>query len=137
MFDHLYYEGHEYQTKDTPNQALDNYKIEHDQDSGHVFLWRENYDAEWVDGEGLFGGSMKTSNHRWVHCWDFDGNIRFYRAALEDKHESWKQDAWIEYSALFMDGRLLRIKKIKDNEGVPVLENEEMQSQRLIDEGKK
>ena len=130
MFDHLYYEGHEYQTKDTPNQALDNYKIEHDQDSGHIFLWREDYDAEWVDDEGFLGGSMKTSNHRWVHCWDFDGNIRFYRTENEG-------ETWIEYSALFMDGRLLRIKRIEDNEGVPVLENEEMQSQRLIDEGKK
>ena len=130
MFDHLYYEGREYQTKDTPNQALDNYKIEHDQCSGHIFLWREDYDAEWVDDEGFLGGSMKTSNHRWVHCWDFDGNIRFYRT--ENNGET-----WIEYSALFMDGRLLRIKRIEDNEGVPVLENEEMQSQRLIDEGKK
>jgi hypothetical protein len=130
MFDHLYYEGREYQTKDTPNQALDNYKIEHDQCSGHIFLWREDYDAEWVDDEGFLGGSMKTSNHRWVHCWDFDGNIRFYRTENEG-------ETWIEYSALFMDGRLLRIKRIEDNEGVPVLENEEMQSQRLIDEGKK
>jgi len=130
MFDHLYYEGHEYQTKDTPNQALDNYKIEHDQCSGHIFLWREDYDAEWVDDESFLGGSMKTSNHRWVYCWDFDGNIRFYRTENEG-------ETWIEYSALFMDGRLLRIKKIKDDEGIPVLENEEMQSQRLIDEGKK
>ena len=114
LFDHLYYEGHEYQSKDTPAQALDNYKIERDQDSGHIYLWHEEYDAEWVDGEGLFGGSIKTSNHRWVCCHEFDGNIRFYRAALKDKHESWKQDAWIEYSALFMDGKLLRVKEIKN-----------------------
>ena len=108
MFDHLHYEGHEYQTKDTPNQSLDNYKIEHDQDSGHIFLWREDYDAEWVEDEGLFGGHLRQFNHRWVHCWDFDGNIRFYR---EDKERGgWEKDAWIEHSALFMDGRLLRIK---------------------------
>ena len=111
MFDHLYYEGHEYQTKDTPNQSLDNYKIEHDQCSGHIFLWREDYDAEWVEGEGLFGGSLRQFNQRWVHCWDFDGNIRFYR---EDKDNGgWEKDAWIEYSALFMDGKLLRIKRVE------------------------
>jgi hypothetical protein len=107
LFDHLYYEGHEYQSKDTPTQALDNYKIEHDQDSGHIYLWHEEYDAEWVDDEGLFGGSIKTSNHRWVCCHEFDGNIRFYRT--ENKGET-----WIEYSALFMDGKLLRIKEIKE-----------------------
>jgi hypothetical protein len=50
-----------------------------------------------------------------VCCHDFDGLIRFYRAALEDKHESWKQDAWIEYKALFMDGKMIKIEK-KENE---------------------
>jgi hypothetical protein len=48
-----------------------------------------------------------------VCCHEFDGNIRFHRPALDSKHESWKKDAWIEYSALFMDGKLLKIKEIK------------------------
>ena len=111
MFDYIYYEGNKYQTKDTPMQALDNYKIQHDQDSGHIYLWHEDYDAEWIkDDDHPFGAYLKQSNHRWVHCWDFDGNIRFYR---EDKEKGgWEKDAWIEHSALFMDGRLLRIKKI-------------------------
>jgi hypothetical protein len=50
---------------------------------------------------------MKTSNHRWVCCREFDGNIRFYRS--EDNHKT-----WTEYSALFMDGKLLRVKEIKE-----------------------
>jgi hypothetical protein len=116
MFDYLHYEGNKYQTKDTPSQMLDDYKIEHDQDSGHIYLWHQEYDAEWVKDEGLFGGSLRQFNHRWVHCWDFDGKIRFYRPALEDKHESWKKDAWIEYSALFMNGQLLKIKKIDSDD---------------------
>jgi hypothetical protein len=41
MFDQLYYKGVEYQTKDTPNQLLTNYKIEADQDSGHEYLWEQ------------------------------------------------------------------------------------------------
>ena len=113
LFDYLHYEGKEYQTKDTPSQCLNIYKIEQDQDSGHQYLWRTECDSEWVEDEGLFGGSIKESNQRWVCCHEFDGNIRFYRAALDDRYESWKQDAWIEYSALFMDGKLLRIKETK------------------------
>lgn len=114
MFDQVYYEGKEYQSKDTPAQALDNYKIEHDQCSGHIYLWHQEYDMKWVESGGFLGQSIETSNHRWVCCHEFDGNIRFYRAALDDKRKSWKQNAWIEYSALFMDGKLLRIKEIKN-----------------------
>ena len=108
MFDYINYEGQKYQTKDTPNQTLDNYKIEVNQDDGHSYLWHQDYDAEWIEGGGLFGGSIRQFNERWVCCHEFDGNIRFYRS--EDNHKT-----WIEYSALFMDGKLLRIKKI-DNQ---------------------
>ena len=108
MFDYIAYEGHEYQTKDTPTQSIDNYKIE------GLALWYENYDAEWIEEEGFFGGHLKKFNERWDMCDKFDGLIRFYRAALEDKHESWKQDAWIEYKALFMDGKMIKIEKINE-----------------------
>jgi len=46
MFDNIEYRGRPYQTKDTPAQMLDNYKIEQDQDSGHWYLWHEEYDAD-------------------------------------------------------------------------------------------
>lgn len=106
MFDYLCYENRKYQTKDTPSQSLDDYKIERDQDSGHQYLWHQEYDMKWVKNDSnFFGSSLETSNHRWVQCSDFDGNIRFYRT--EDKGKT-----SIEYSALFMDGQLLRIKKI-------------------------
>ena len=102
MFDHIRYKGRDYQTKDTPAQMLDNYKIEQDQTSGHWQLWHEEYDAEWVDCEGGFlGGELRQSNHRWVHCWDFDGNIRFYWYRSDTDQE--------EYRALFMDGQMLKI----------------------------
>jgi hypothetical protein len=111
MFDHIHYKGKEYQTKDTPNQMLDNYKIEQDQDSGHWYLWHEEYDAEWIENEGLFGGCIKQSNHRWLHCADFDGEIRFYYYKSDEDQE--------EYKALFMDGRML---KIKQTQGEPLTE---------------
>ena len=105
MFDHIHYRGKEYQSKDTPEQNLDNYKIEQDQTSGHWYLWHEEYDAEWIEGEGLFGGNIRQSNHRWVCCHNFDGLIRFYWYVSEEDQE--------EYEALFMDGQMLKIKTIR------------------------
>ena len=102
MFDNIEYRGRQYQTKDTPLQTLDNYKIEQDQDSGHWYLWHEEYDSEWVEGEGLFGGTIVQSNERWVCCHDFDGLICFYWYKSEQDQEV--------YEALFMDGRMLKIK---------------------------
>lgn len=104
MFDNLHYQGHEYQTKDTPAQMLDNYKIEQDQDSGHWYLWHEEYDSEWEEGGGFFGGHLKQFNQRWVRCDDFDGVVDFYRGIDQNK-------TWIEYHALFMDGRMLKIRE--------------------------
>lgn len=112
MFDNIKYRGREYQTKDTPEQLLDNYKIEQDQDSGHWYLWHEEYDSQWVEEEGFFlGGTLQQSNHRWVCCNDFDGLIRFYYYRTEEDQE--------EYEALFMDGRMLKIKVIQ---GEPLTE---------------
>ena len=111
MFDNIEYRGRQYQTKDTPLQTLDNYKIEQDQDSGHWRLWHEEYDSEWVEGEGLFGGTIVQSNERWVCCDDFDGEIRFYYyRSIEDQEE---------YKALFMDGQML---KIRMTQGEPLTE---------------
>jgi hypothetical protein len=106
MFDYLYYEGKEYQTKDTPNQGLDKYKLEHDQVSGHLFLWVQEYDSEWVEDEGhIFGMYEKQSNHHWVRCDDFDGNICFYRN-VDKTYKKWNQ-----YSALFMNGKVIKLTK--------------------------
>ena len=115
MFDQLFYKDEEYQTKDTPAQLLDNYKIEQNQTDGHWYLWHEEYDAEWVaDDAVLLGGYIKQSNQHWVCCHEFDGEIRFYRHALESQQKSWEQNAWIEYKALFMDGRMLKIREVFD-----------------------
>jgi hypothetical protein len=112
MFDNIEYRGREYQTKDTPAQLLDRYKIEQEPTSGHWYLWHEDYDAEWSQEEGqLFGGSIKQSNHRWVRCTDFDGEIRFYYYRTDEDQE--------EYRALFMDGQML---KIRCTQGEPLTE---------------
>ncbi len=106
MFDNLEYKGEEYQTKDTPAQLLDNYKIEQNQDDGHWYLWHEEYDVDWIEEADRFGGGyMKQYNQRWVCCHEFDGALRFYRSLKEDRSR------WIEYRSLFMDGRMLKIKE--------------------------
>jgi hypothetical protein len=109
MFDNLEYKGRQYQTKDTPSQTLDNYKIEQDPGTGDWLLWHEEYDVDWItDAEHFGGGYMKQYNQRWVCCEDFDGNLRFYR------NEEDRPDRWIEYRALFMDGRMLKIREVVD-----------------------
>jgi hypothetical protein len=111
MFDYLYYEGKEYQSKDTPRQALDKYKIEVDQDSGHKYLWVEEYDSEWIeDKDRLLGGYIHQFNERWVCCHDFDGVIQFYHEDVENG--GYKNNAWIEYKALFMDGKVIKFERI-------------------------
>ena len=106
MFDNIEYKGDQYQTKDTPCQSLDNYKIEQNQDDGHWYLWHEEYDVDWIEEADRFGGGyMKQYNQRWVCCHEFDGSLRFYRSLKEDRSR------WIEYRSLFMDGRMLKIKE--------------------------
>ena len=108
MFDYVYYKGKEYQSKDTPAQLCDKYKIEEEQVSGQLYLWHEAYKAEWIKNDKtFFGYELKTSDHRWEHCDDFDGVIFFYRQ--DEEH-----DAWIEFKALFMDGVAIKLEKINN-----------------------
>ena len=103
MFDYIRYQGHEYQTKDTPRQLMDNYEI---RDDGT--LWYENYDGDWMeDDDKFFGGYYEKKNVRWEPLMDFDGLIRFYRAGAN-------RDTWIEYKALFMDGKIIKFTEATD-----------------------
>ena len=107
MFDYVQYEGKEYQSKDTPNQLCDRYKIERDHQN-KLRLYYEAYKAKWVNDDSTpLGHRLETWDHHWIHCDDFDGLIHFYR---QDK----EHDAWIEFKALFMDGVVLKIGKINN-----------------------
>jgi len=100
MFDTIRYKNHEYQTKDTPEQGLELYEIRGDE------LWYKQVEREWVkDGDALFGGYLTEISHEWKFCDKFDGLIRFYRS---------ENDLWIEYKALFMDGKIIKLEEIKD-----------------------
>ena len=60
---------------------------------------------KWDRDEGLFGGSIRQFNQRWVLCPEFDGNLRFYRS---------EGTTWVEYRALFMDGVMIKIREVFD-----------------------
>ena len=102
MFDYFYYKGNEYQSKDTPAQVMTKYELRDDNT-----LWREDSDAEWIETPGEFlGGYIKETNHRWVFCEHFLGEIRFYRSIDRAR------DEWEEYSAYFKNGILREINEV-------------------------
>ncbi len=97
MFDRIYYEGKEYQTKDTPVQCLDTYEIRGDE------LWLKNVERVWVnDDDAILGGYLKPISEKWEAVPDFDGSIEFY----DDKDI---------YIALFWEGKMIKIKKRDSN----------------------
>jgi hypothetical protein len=107
MFDWVEFEGNQYQSKDTPRQLCDNYKID-----GLGQLWVEEYDAEWIsDSTSLFGGHINQSNQHWAECRGFSGPLRFYR---EDKESGgYQANAWIEYLAEFKNGFMIDLKLLE------------------------
>ena len=103
MFDHIEFQGQQYQTKDTPLQLCEYYRID---DLGR--LWEQQYDAEWISGEGFLGGHIHQTNQRWVECQDFTGPVRFYRE--DQERGGHKADAWVEYEAEFKLGQMIDLK---------------------------
>jgi hypothetical protein len=110
MFDWIEWEGNRYQTKDTPRQFCDNYRID---DLGR--LWVEEYDVEWVKDSGhLLGAYIKQSNHRWVECRDFTGTMRFYRDNQDQRDiDAEKEYNWQEWQAEFKCGCMIGLKLIE------------------------
>ena len=102
MFDYITYGGTQYQTKDTPDQFMSNYEIRGDE------LWYRKVESEWIENEDtLFGGYLEEVSAEWLFLKDFDGSIVFYTSDKESKE-------WIEYKALFMDGRMIKIVKVEE-----------------------
>ena len=106
MFDHIEFQGQQYQTKDTPLQLCEYYRID---DLGR--LWEQQYDAEWISGEGFLGGHIHQTNQRWVECQDFTGPVRFYRE--DQERGGHKADAWVEYEAEFKCGLMIDLKMLE------------------------
>jgi hypothetical protein len=93
-------EGEVYQTKSTPNRALDRFKIGKDKQ-----LYEELYDV--VDrsdpnAEGIerLKGMASRTNKRFVKS-SYTGEIRFYTSIEKENDQQ-----WYEFSSYFIDGML-------------------------------
>jgi len=99
MFDYIKYGNVVYQTKDTPMQTLSLYEIRGDK------LWYKNTTNTWIkDEKEIFGGHLEEVSHEWIFQDEFDGLIEFGKYHDDTGEEE-------EYKALFMDGKMIRIKK--------------------------
>jgi len=112
-----------FQTKDTPNQAMSHYKID-----GAGLLWVKKVDGHWVEGKPVaddapFSEKMASFGHfvidkEWWEEENFTGAINFYEGYSHPDYKSpdadydsddWKKfvSGWVEYCALFKDGKLI------------------------------
>lgn len=118
MFDHIKcnyplpggekFQNLDYQTKDTPNQLLDNYEIRED-----GTLWVENYDIEDRSDPNEKGflricGMMTRVNKTWEKVENFTGEICFYTTLGKD------HKGWVEWSSYFVNGKLKEINLVKN-----------------------
>ena len=99
-FDYIEYKGVQYQSKDTPNQLMDNYKID-----PNNMLYVEQYDFIWhEDVNSPNGYRGEKVNHRWSKCGSYEGTINFWRIDENGKR--------IGYSAFIFDGRIVKLELV-------------------------
>ena len=132
-----------FQTKDTPDQAMSTYKID-----GAGQLWVEKTEGHWEEGkecdedapfsEKIASFGRMVIDERWWELEDFSGNIRFYESyshpeyhELDDhagNSDEWMRfvRGWIEYSALFKNGKLVDSIELVKHEEPQKLSDEEL-----------
>lgn len=115
---------HVFQTKDTPNQAMSNYKID-----GAGLLWIQKTEGHWEDGkpvsedasigEKLASMGRFVTDKKWWEEENFTGAINFYdslnhpefyECELASQSNDWMrfEYGWIEFQALFDKGKLVK-----------------------------
>ena len=136
-----------FQTKDTPNQAMSTYRID-----GAGQLWIEKTEGHWEEGQPVpddasIGDKLAAMgkfvvDQRWYETEDFSGNICFYESyshpeyhELDDhagNSDEWMRfvRGWIEYSALFKDGKLVCDIELVKHEEPQKLTDEELAESR-------
>jgi hypothetical protein len=132
-----------FQTKDTPNQAMSTYRID-----GHGQLWFKQVEGRSEKGEEVaedapFSEKIAAMGHfvveaEWYEKECFSGNICFYESyshpeyhELDDhtaNSDEWMRfvRGWIEYSALFKDGKLIGDIELVKHEEPQKLTDEEL-----------
>ena len=136
-----------FQTKDTPNQAMSTYRID-----GAGQLWIEKTEGHWEEGkecaedasfsEKIASWGRMVIDERWWELEDFTGNIRFYESYSHpeyhklDDHAGNSDDwmrfvrGWIEYSALFKNGKLIGDIELVQHEKPQKLTDEELEESK-------
>ena len=100
----------QYQTKDTDAQFLDLYELRED-----GTLWHEEVKREWrEDKDAPLGGYFDAVSTECVQQ-PIAGEIRFYSDYGQKNSRGWG-DRWVEYSAYFENGKLIRLNLIEDRE---------------------
>ena len=139
-----------FQTKDTPNQAMTTYRID-----GNGQLWFKKVEGHWEEGKKVaedapFSEKMAAMGHfvtdsEWYEKECFSGNICFYESyshpeyhELDDhagNSDEWMRfvRGWIEYSALFKDGKLIGdIELVKHDEPQKLTDEELAESKARV-----
>jgi len=94
-----------YQSKDTPSQFLDDFKICEDGK-----LWMEEYDTEDrsdPNAEGILrlAGSMAKIHKGWKWLKNFSGQLSFY-TSYGPPGQNGIGSGWVEFEAIFENGIL-------------------------------
>jgi hypothetical protein len=101
-----------FQTKDLDDNAMMHFNIT---SNGQLEIFKQ--EGEWVNNSGIkfFGAEFRVDKERW-EPYDFTGNILLYESYKhpDDIDPSWEDDnyyrferGWVEYSAKFLNGKLV------------------------------
>jgi hypothetical protein len=144
-------QGIAFQTKDTPNQSMSYYKID-----GAGQLWSEKTEGHWEEGEPVsedasIGAKLAAMgkfvvDKKWYEPEDFCGAIYFYESYnhpeyhecdLASQSDNWMrfEYGWIEYRALFKNGKLIDNIELVEHKEPKKLSDEELQERK--DQNKK
>lgn len=120
-----------FQTKDTPAQSLKHYKVDKDGNLWFKSVKREDV-RPWTNPENDSTVFRKmynfvTVSEEWLPE-DFNGPITFYDSYehAEYNHDDWRRyvTGWLEYRAVFENGKMISIVKVVDTAPVKLTDAE-------------
>lgn len=135
-----------FQTKDTPNQSMSTYKID-----GAGLLWVQKEEGHWEEGtpvaedasisEKLASfGKFVTDNEWWeeekftgaINFYDSLNHPEYYDTELASQNDEWMrfEYGWIEYRALFDNGKLIKDIELIEYKEPKKLSDDELQNRK-------
>lgn len=107
-----------FQTKDTPAQMLEHYRITADGKLQHRDVRYEDRSDSTKEGIERLVGMLTPIYGDWIDENDFVGKLSFYGSnVVASGPATYTKDGedsiWVEYEAVIVDGQLIRIKEIE------------------------